>query len=61
MTQSEIELAVARATGESLATIRRLGINTIIPVAEEPLTVDWDEVDSHRLGIFPSRGRRATA
>lgn len=61
MTPSEIEHAVARATGESLATIRRLGISTIIPIADEPLTVDWDELDAQRMAIFPDRCGIATA
>jgi hypothetical protein len=60
MTQSRLNRAVARATGESLSTIRRLGFSMIEPDALEydhepavPNVVDWDDVDSERVVLFP--------
>ena len=44
MTKSELDRAVARATGESLATIRSLGFSVVAVPAEEPQVVDWDEL-----------------
>jgi hypothetical protein len=60
MTQSELNRAVARATGESLATIAHLGFVPLTsgPVEREPLVVDWDELDSQRVGYLPQRSRR---
>ena len=50
MTQRELNREVASQTGESIRTIQSLGfspLREIIPVEErqEPLMVDWDEVD----------------
>ncbi|MBI3464355.1 MAG: hypothetical protein HY000_15060 [Planctomycetes bacterium] len=58
MTKSELDRAVAHATGESLATIRSLGFSMLTPPAEEPQMVDWDELDAERVALFP--GRRST-
>jgi hypothetical protein len=57
MTQNEIDLAVADATGESLETVtdRGFGMLTTIPLEyeREPLTVDWDLIElSRRVSIF---------
>jgi hypothetical protein len=59
MTQLEIDLAVAVSTGESIQEIRRRGF----VVADQfevdydpepaPQIVDWDLLDSQRLGLFP--------
>lgn len=52
MTQHELELSVARATGESLPVIRRLGFLLADPEEEfsdpddealGPSVLDWDE------------------
>jgi hypothetical protein len=57
MTQSELNRAVARATGENLRVISRLGFGLADPVFvehdPEPCDVearclDWDAVDSER-------------
>lgn len=53
MTQRELNREVASQTGESIQTIQSLGfspLREIIPVEErqEPLMVDWDEVDRNR-------------
>jgi len=52
MTQSELNREVATATGESLKTIADLGFVplTHIPYERdrEPLTVDWDDLESQR-------------
>ena len=54
MTQAELDRAVAEATGETVQTITRRGFSLLapIPVEREPLTVDWDEIDSQRVGLF---------
>ena len=62
MTQQQLELAVARATGETLAVIRRRGFGLLDPpqVTFEPVevefgphVVDWDELADQRPGLFP--------
>jgi len=60
MTQRDFNLAIARATGESLRTIANLGFVplTAYPVERQPLTVDWDEIDEHRSSVFPQRQRQ---
>ena len=64
MTQSEIDRAVARATGESVSTIKEFGFGIIEPgaVCEAepncgPHVVNWDEVDAQRVSLHPSRRR----
>jgi hypothetical protein len=60
MTQAEIDRQVAAATGEDASTIAEMGFVPLAPIPFErerrPLTVDWDEVDQRRLGLFPRRG-----
>ena len=48
MTQSQLNRAVARTTGESTSTIAHLGFVplTVIPIERERLTVDCDGVDT---------------
>ena len=61
MTQSELNRAVARATGESLSTISRMGFSIFDPVEAQneldalpqPQTVDWDQLDILRPGFLP--------
>ena len=55
MTQSELNRAIAEATGESVGTIAAMGfvVLTAGPVEREPLTVDWDEVDAQRQFLHP--------
>ena len=50
MTQTELDRAVAQATGESLQTIGALGFVPLwpIPYEREPLVVDWDELEAGR-------------
>jgi len=43
MTQAELERELSGLTGESLSTIRRRGFS-LVEVAPEPLSIDWDEV-----------------
>jgi len=61
MTQRDLERQIARATGESMSTIRKLGFNLIEMPEREPLTVDWDKVDESRVAVFPQRQREHTA
>lgn len=51
MTQNELELEVARITGESLATINDRGFNLVEPPDLEPLVVDWDELAAERAAL----------
>ncbi len=57
MRQADLDRAVARATGETIATIKRLGVLLDDPVAEtdEPhaevcdaMVIDWDALQSQR-------------
>ena len=65
MTQRELNRAVARATGESVAEIAHLGFGPLSPTSGEcePLVMDWDEYDLHRNVALcePRRPRRAVA
>jgi hypothetical protein len=68
MTQSRLYRAVARATGESLDTIRSLGFSIVKPDAPEPdptpaspQVVDWDDFDAQRIVLFPIRPSLAFA
>jgi len=60
MTQSDLNRAVARVTGESSRTIARIGFSklTVGPVEREPNVVDWDQMDTQRIDLFPDRQRR---
>ncbi len=57
MKQSDLNRAVALATGESVSTVKRLGFllaepdEVIDPAAEEsgPYVIDWDELESNQL------------
>ena len=62
MTQSQIDCAVSRATGETVREIRRRGFNLADPPEafydpepffRPPQIVDWDELDSQRPSPFP--------
>lgn len=58
MTSAELHRQVARATGESLETVRRIGFflakSARAPAsddkAEGPLVLDWDELEAARVG-----------
>ena len=65
MTQKELELAVAKATGENLRVIRELGFSLADPVFVEgdpeptdieDLIVDWDLYELQRnVPVVPQR------
>ena len=74
MTQMSLDRQVARATGENVATIRRLGFQIAIPplvvvdrepnvgqLDDEPATEDWDQLNAQRARYFPQRRRPAAA
>jgi len=62
MTQAELDREISRSTGESIGTIRNLGFSLVEPPELEPLTVDWDELEADRVGIFPvGRSRQLMA
>ena len=53
MTQHELNREVATQTGETVQTIKTMGFSPLrerIPIEErqEPLVVDWDEVERSR-------------
>ena len=53
MTQKELEREIANQTGETIQTIKLMGfgpLQDVIPIEErqQPLVVDWDEVDRKR-------------
>jgi hypothetical protein len=58
MRQADLDRAVARATGESVSTIKRLGFLLDEPLPETvdadadvfgPYVLDWDEVEFRRF------------
>ena len=57
MTQAEMNRDVAAATGESIATIARMGFVPLTPTPfeqdREPLVVDWDEIEAGRRVLHP--------
>ena len=63
MTQASLNRSVARATGESLDTVRRRGFSIADPAAanfdpepyQPPAMLDWDAMDANRLAILPNR------
>ena len=65
MTQHQLNHAVARATGESLATISRLGFGIADPKVvchdpeppRRPRIVNWDRLDAGRGAYLPQRAR----
>jgi len=66
MRQADLDRAVARATGESVATIRRLGFLLDHPIAnhDEPdaevydaVVIDWDVLDAQRYVGSSGRSR----
>lgn len=71
MTKSHIHRAVARATGEDLSTIRRLGFQIVHPDnlatdpepqesdLDPPAIVNWDELAAQRVSYLPQRQRLA--
>ena len=53
MKQKELEREIVNQTGETIQTIKSMGfspLREVIPIEErqEPLVVDWDEVDRNR-------------
>jgi len=64
MTQADLNRAVARATGESVAEIARFGFVPLSRRPEEydPESLDWDEVQQERrIAVFEQRRRGAAA
>ena len=64
MTQTELNRAVARATGETPATINRLGFLLDDPEPatpgndaepKDPCLIDWDALDERRYSGQPLR------
>ena len=65
MNQRLLHRAVARATGEAISTIRRMGFNIFDPTGPHdeldelprPQTVNWDRLDANRPAFLPQRAR----
>lgn len=64
MTQSEVDCAVAAATGEDLSDVRRMGFSIADPINVNfdpepyypPQIVDWDELELERnVAVFDQR------
>lgn len=63
MTQRDLNRAVARATGESVDMIERMGFGPLEDSNgdQEPNTIDWDAHDDARLAVGAVRRRRLAA
>lgn len=68
MNRNSLNHQVARATGESLRTIRQHGFQNLSlhePVEPEavrhPLMVNWDKLDQQRVGAIETRPYRRCA
>ncbi len=57
MSQRELNREVAKATGETVATIDQLGFVPLEPIPyerdREPLVVDWEELEQERMRLHP--------
>jgi len=60
MTQSDLHRALARVTGESVRTIKRLGFSLLEPDLGQldaevpdlaPQAVDWDRLEADRMAL----------
>lgn len=70
MRQNQLNREVARATGETVSTIKHLGFLLDEPAPDSqdissgdlgPRTIDWDEFDLQRSQPFPGRPHREPA
>jgi len=69
MKQAELDRAVARATGETVTTIKRLGFllagpaDSLDPDADDddPYVIDWDELEAQRHDGSIRKPRHETA
>ncbi len=61
MTTTQLDRAVARATGETVCEVRRRGFSLADaaevdfdpePDDDSPLIVNWDELDPNRVRLF---------
>ena len=64
MTQRQLNQSVSQITGESLATIRRMGFSVAEPLPLDdyddlprPQVVNWDRLDATRPAFLPQRAR----
>ena len=57
MRQRELDRNIARATGETVSTVARMGFVPLLPVPyerdREPLVMDWDEWEQTRKIVHP--------
>ncbi len=66
MTQTELNRAVARATGETVCTVAQMGFGIADPAivchdpeppCRRPRIVNWDRLDAGRPAYLPQRSR----
>ena len=57
MRQRDLDRDIARATGETVSTVARMGFVPLLPVPyerdREPLVMDWDEWEQTRRIVHP--------
>jgi hypothetical protein len=60
MTQNQFHCALAKATGESIRTLKRIGFSLLEPDIDRvdteardlaPQTVDWDRLEEDRISL----------
>jgi hypothetical protein len=66
MRQADLDRAVAHATGESVATVKRFGFILDEPFPESddlddfgPHVIDWDEIESQRYAAVSGEQHHA--
>jgi len=58
MRQRDLNRAVAHATGEAIDTIAQWGFSLLdpeVPERDDPLPLDWDDLQHQRVALFPDR------
>ena len=58
MTRRELNLAIARKTGEKLSIVRTRGFSILKPDSSARAIVNLDQFTSGRTGLFPDRQHR---
>lgn len=65
MTQNDLNRQVARATGETISTIKHLGFlldepppSSMSTDPDSPQIIDWDALDVQRSQAYSGRDRR---
>jgi len=64
MNQRDLNRAVAHATGEAVDTIAQWGFSLLdpeVPERDDPLPLDWDELQRQHVVLFPDRQRASAS